>query len=174
MKLKLLGASALLAVAFALTAAPAAIAGVPPENIYLVTTINGIEYCLPNVPHGQQAYVTDDVSTSNCSPIHFLGEQVTPNGNAWWELQMSNGNCLNWVPYNGTVYYTVYSDSCVDDWNELWFNHNAGQLINLEGNSSTGQDTSLVPNNSSGSINNLYAFPDSDYIYSAWSEQTIP
>jgi hypothetical protein len=173
MKLKLIGSSAL-AFAFALAGAPAASAHtavVPPENIYLVATINGIEYCLPNVAHGSQAYVTRDVSVSNCSPIHFTGEYITPNGNAWWELEMSNGYCLNWDPSN----QYVYSDNCVDDFNELWYNHNAGQRINLEGNSTTGDDTSLVPNNSDGPINGLYAFPLPSYdIYTGWSEQTTP
>jgi hypothetical protein len=172
MKLNLLGVPAL-ALALTITGAPAATAQTEGGNVYLATTIDGTPYCLPAVPHGEQAYITSDVSIFNCSPIYFIGPfQISGNSNNWWEVEMSNGYCLNYIPSTEAV----YSDDCIGDWNELWFNHISGELINLEGNATTGFDTLLFPNVTYpvGPNYDLYAGPDNDGGFSGWSEQGTP
>jgi hypothetical protein len=177
MKLSLIGASTL-ALALALAGAPAASAEVPPEDTYLVTTVDGNELCLPAVTHGSMAYVIYFNGNLNlCSPITFTNEYIY-NGNPWWNLQMSNGLCLNLLPdyaEEDPGSGSVYSDSCpADDYHELWYN-DPPELINLEGNLQNGTDTYLQI--SGGSTFNgeygyyLAASPGTvDSFFTGWSE----
>jgi len=102
--------------------------------------------------------------------ISFINEYTSPNGNRWYELEITqNGECLNWLP-NGYVYL----DSCVPlDANELWYNHVAGQLINLAGNEVTGHDTYLQPFEAGCLVNGAHeACPiiATNTFYGGWEE----
>jgi len=175
MKLNLLSASTL-ALGLALAGAPTASAQtafVPPENIYLATTIDGTPFCLAvNIAHGGNAYITAD--TSACTPISFP-VSVSVNNKNWWEVEMSNDLCLNW-----STDILVYSDYCVGDDNELWYNHDPGKLINLEGNIWEETDAYLQPCYNEQLINGVFAY----YLcaeggtavsgFRGWSEQPDP
>jgi len=139
MKLKALLAVAPLLLTFILTGVSAASAqsitagSVTNPDLCLA---NGA-YCLTSAQHGDEYTITDP---QYATAISFPYEYTTSNGNRWYEIQTVDGGCLNWDPSNKIV----YDDSCVPgDPNELWYNHVAGQLINLGGNLDTGHDTWL-------------------------------
>jgi hypothetical protein len=78
--------------------------------------------------------------------LSFMDEYTTPNGNAWWLITEGDDLCLNWA---GPDDNGVYADTCQPgDPNELWYNHNPGQLINLGGNEDEGEESylTLCPN----------------------------
>jgi hypothetical protein len=87
------------------------------------------------------AYLTSDIG--DCSAINFIGPyHIAGDSTNWWEVQMSNGMCLNDKPVAVDL-GDVYSDSCVADLNEWWDNHYTGKLINAEQNSYSGYETYL-------------------------------
>jgi hypothetical protein len=132
MRFKLLGA-AFLAAAFAMVGMPAANA----NSTYALCLNNDRAYCVNAAAHGDMYWITNYAAVAH---ISFINEYTTSNGNNWWELTTGGGLCLNWNPRD----HYVYSDSCIaGDANELWYNHVAGQLINLAGNLDTGHDTYL-------------------------------
>jgi hypothetical protein len=139
MKLKLLGASAMaLGLAFGLMGAPAASAS---GGNQLVVNEAGNVMCVPSAPpHNTQVNMIE--YQSSCATVTYFNEYTTPNGNAWYEIKLGNGLCLNWDPSG----WGVYADSCIaGDPNELFYTHVSGQLINLAGNEDTGEDTWLQP-----------------------------
>jgi hypothetical protein len=151
MKLKLLGASAM-TLAFALAGAPVASAHtiyVPPVNTYLVHWESGKELCVSNqVKHTDVVFLTSDLG--ECAPINFILPAKSPNGNTWYEIQMtSNSNCFNNI-LTGTYSGIVESDSCQkNDHNELWYNkyqHDSNTAFeNWEGNITAKAETYLEP-----------------------------
>jgi hypothetical protein len=117
-------------------------------------------YCLAAGIHNDVYAITDFTYTA----ISFINEYTTPNGNRWYEIQTSDGGCLNWDPSN----HYVYDDACHSgDPNELWYNHVAGQLINLGGNEDTGHDTYLSHGTCSDGACPLGA---SNTSFSGWQE----
>lgn len=160
MKFRLLGV--LIAAACVLTG----LAGIPAASAQtgrnLCTTVSGTAYCLVSSAHGDPA----KLSEVDTQPITFINRYVTANGNAWWELQsLDTRLCLNWSPQNDIVYW----DSCVPgDLFELFYNHVAGQLINLAANEINLQDSSLRPTSCSGLLCGLTVVPGR---YTGWSEE---
>jgi hypothetical protein len=91
--------------------------------------------CMATPVHNEVVEVTN---YAGCETVTFLNP-TTYNGNTWWEIEASNGLCLNMASRG-----YLYADSCVPgDYNELWYNHVAGYLLNLEGNLENGTDTFL-------------------------------
>jgi hypothetical protein len=153
MKLKLLGASAL-TLAFAFAGAPAASAHTaigPNTSFYLETysesTPGAPPLCVSSkVEHTDQVWLTTD--TASCAVMEEINPAAAA-GNTWLEMEITNdSNCFNWVPEGTTG--PVESDSCVKgDDNELWYSKYPSDtntaFENLEGNSSTGDETYLQP-----------------------------
>jgi hypothetical protein len=133
--LRLLAAVALV-VPFSLLGIPGASASTTYELCLKVNNTMCVFTGTHNLPSAITNFETD-------AQISFINEYTTPNGNAWYELEiMQIGECLNWDPANGYV----FDDSCqAGDANELWYNHVAGQLINLAGNEDNDADTYLAP-----------------------------
>ena len=126
--------------------------------------------CIYDTPHNAIVYT---VNYETCSDISFINKYTTSNGNNWWELRLDNGLCLNWdSPADGGI-GNVLADSCIaGDPNELFYNHIAGQLINLAGNYYYGEDTWLQWR-VCGTTNNgeawcgIFVYP---YLYKGWFE----
>jgi hypothetical protein len=131
----------------------------------LCTNLSGTAYCLVPSAHGYPAYLSEVAAGS----IVFINRYVTPNGNAWWELQsVEYGLCLNWAPA-GPDGDLVYWDSCqAGDANELFYNHVPGQLINLAGNETFDLESYLQPNVCSGLLCNLSVYTDP--AFKEWAE----
>ncbi len=122
--------------ALVLLGAPAASAA---SWYYMDVSANGDSLCMAAPTHNDIVLVTN---YAGCEAVTFI-DPTSYDGNTWWEIEASNGLCLNMVGGSGNDY--VYADSCVSgDYNELWYNHVAGQLLNLEGNISNGEDTFLL------------------------------
>jgi hypothetical protein len=92
--------------------------------------------CVDDAAHNAIVFTTNYLA---CAGITFT-DPISYGGNTWWELKLDNGLCLNWA----TSGY-VYADSCNGDYNEHWYNHVRGELINLEGNLVTRHNTFLQP-----------------------------
>jgi hypothetical protein len=138
MRFKLLAISALaLGLALELMGAPAASA----SGDMLVVSEGGNVLCVPSSPpHGTEINLIE--YSSSCAQITYFNKYTTPNGNAWYEMKLGNGLCLNWLSVN----YGVFADSCIaGDANELFYTHVNGQFINLAGNKVYGEDTWLQP-----------------------------
>jgi hypothetical protein len=143
MKFRVLAVMALV-FAFALIGMPAASAHsnatyASSDPTYQLCLNNGavLAYCVWPAPHEDAFLITNYAAIAS---ISFINKYTTSNGNAWYELETQNGLCLNWDSKNELV----YSDSCVKgDANELWYNHVAGELINLAGNKFYDADTYL-------------------------------
>lgn len=156
-----------LAVTIVAACALTGLAGIPPASAQtgwtLCTFPSGTAYCLVPSSHGYPA----ELSAVGAGPITFTNRYVTPNGNAWWELKsLYTGLCLNWAPQDGNL---AYWDSCVPgDGYELFYNHVAGQLINLAGNEIDRQNTYLRPTLCSGLLCGLTV---STTRYTGWVER---
>jgi hypothetical protein len=164
MKLRSLLAIVPIVLTSALIGAPAAsaqskTASAQSDASYVLCSVyNG--YCLAPGIHNDVYGITDFSTTS----ISFINEYTTSNGNHWYEIKTSDGGCLNWDPSN----HYVYDDSCQpSDANELWYNHVAGELINLGGNENTGHDTYLSYGTCSNGACPLGA---SNTYFNGWSE----
>lgn len=131
---------------------------------------SGTVYCLEPSAHGSPAYLGAGQA------ILFINRYVTPNGNAWWELESEEyGQCLNWAPADPTGNDYLYWDSCqADDANELFYNHVAGQLINLAGNEINHVDSYLQPLCPATISTDLCSLTVSIPVFSQWEETLAP
>lgn len=137
MKLRLLGI-AILASALTLVAMPAASAQTIVGYSICGYDVDG-SGCIAVGGHSQNV----ETAAGAGDVFTFINRYVTPNGNAWWEIQSeTTGLCINWVNQTDLTFW----DSCVaGDSNELFYTHDVGPIINLAGNLALGHDTYLQP-----------------------------
>lgn len=104
---------------------------------------NGHTFCVDTGTHNARLSVTTDFVP--WAIIEFINPYVTTNGNTWYELEdLNTGLCLNWGGANDPTKNFIYADYChPEDYNELFYNHVQGQLVNLAGNVDLGQSSYL-------------------------------
>jgi hypothetical protein len=141
----------------------------PTWNLWAIAPENLVPddlVCIRDTAHNDLVYLTN---FDSCSDISFINEYTTSDGNAWWELQMDNGLCLNWSnpSVGGNGYF--YADSCVaGDQDELFYNHVPDQLISLAGNVHYDQDAYFQPVGCAVTSNN-----DTSCVLIVWTQSYI-